>query len=244
MLDELIPNLWDLQMHGMFVLHVFHVAGTRMIESGIDGLSCGKMVGGIAKGMSMREFVPIYKSPIERSPSLKDWVTSWWPVEIGELTYMTPENWFDKNMDTGCFLWDLPPAAGGVAIEQLCTHIHGVPKSLHVVLVPWLCTWLFRKQLGKVVDLLLTVETNHTFWNKTMHEPLLLGLYLPLLPPLSRFAPQKLKHTQLVERVQSKLYSMQKEGHKVEWHHLRKLLFQAWKIPTMPHGMAQRLLCT
>ena len=26
-------------MQGVFILHVIHVAGTRMIESGIDGLS-------------------------------------------------------------------------------------------------------------------------------------------------------------------------------------------------------------
>ena len=53
MLDELVLCLWDLQMKGRFTLHVFHVAGTCMIASGIDGLSRGEMVRGVAKGMDM-----------------------------------------------------------------------------------------------------------------------------------------------------------------------------------------------
>ena len=74
---------------------------------------------------------------------------------------MIPEHWFDQCMKKGCFLWGIPQATGGVTIEQLCTHTHGVPDSLHVVLIPSrLCTSLFQKQLGKVVELLLTVESD------------------------------------------------------------------------------------
>ena len=147
-------------------------------------------------------------------------------------------------MTEGCSLWNIPPAAGGVAIEQLCTHTHGVPSSLHIILIPRLCISLFRKQMGKVVDLLFTVETNNIFWNKTMHKPLLLGIYLPLLPPLSRFAPWKLRHTRMVEQVQSQLHRMQKESDQMEWYHLRQLLLQAWAIPTLSDGMARELLCS
>jgi hypothetical protein len=38
-LNKLVFTLWDLQMRGNFTLHMYHVAGTRMIECGIDGLS-------------------------------------------------------------------------------------------------------------------------------------------------------------------------------------------------------------
>ena len=42
-------------MIGGLILHVIYIAGTQMIEAGIDGLSKGKNVGGMMRGMN-----PIY----------------------------------------------------------------------------------------------------------------------------------------------------------------------------------------
>ena len=156
-LDKLVLKLWELQMHGKFVLYVFHVAGTRMIESGIYALSRGEFVGGVARGQSMLDFVPIHLLAIERSPKVLDWVKSWWPNEIGDLELMTPSDWFDKALIPGSYLWDVPPAASHVAVEQLCTLTHGLNNNFHIFIVPRLCTSLFRKRLGKCIDLLLTV---------------------------------------------------------------------------------------
>ena len=36
-LDDLVFRLWDIQMNGDFTLFIYHVAGTRMIQSGVDG---------------------------------------------------------------------------------------------------------------------------------------------------------------------------------------------------------------
>ena len=46
LLFELVPRLHRVQMKGEFILHVVHIVGTRMIESGIDGLYRGNNLGG------------------------------------------------------------------------------------------------------------------------------------------------------------------------------------------------------
>ena len=244
LLDDLVFQLWNLQMRGNLRLHVYHVAGTRMIESGIDGLSRGDLTEGVSKGSSIMQFVPIHESPIARSPKVFDWVMSWWEPKWGELHLMSKEDWFDKVMSQGCFLWDVPPVAGEVAVEQLCTHVHGRPESLHIVLIPRLCTSLWRKQLGKCVDLVLPILAGQEFWSSAMHEPLILAIYLPLLPPLHRYQPWRLRNSRLVAGTQLALHGMQKAGHKVDWNRLRQLLLKAWQIPRMHGSLARNMLQT
>ena len=71
-LDELIFILWEVQMHNDFTLYMYHVAGTRMIECGIDGLSRGDKSEGIASGEAVLTFFPIHQSPDTRSSQLID----------------------------------------------------------------------------------------------------------------------------------------------------------------------------
>ena len=71
-------------------------------------------------------------------------------------------------------------------MEQLAEHIHEWPENTFIFLIPRLCTW--QKQLGKICDVILTIQPKHKFWDKSMHDLLLVGLYfLPLLPPLVKF---------------------------------------------------------
>jgi hypothetical protein len=181
-LNDLVFALWQMQMKGDFTLHVIHVSGTRMIASGIDGLSQGDKLEGVTRGNTMRDFIPIHLDPLSRSPSLKGWVESWWDQEYGVMTWMKPEDWFSQSMNNGNFVWSVPPIAGQTAIEQLCTHVHGRPHSMHIVLIPRLCTAYWRKQAGKVADLILTIQPGEEFWPEGMFEPLLILLYFPLLP--------------------------------------------------------------
>ena len=46
-------------MKGDFILHVVNIVGTRMIESGIDGISGGNKLGFMMRGVNPLEFVPI-----------------------------------------------------------------------------------------------------------------------------------------------------------------------------------------
>ena len=241
-LDDLVHVLWKLQMNGEFTLHVYHVAGTRMIASGIDGLSRGDKSEGIARGVSVLNFIPIHQSPIERSIKVLDWITSWWDNSLGELHRMTPEDWFGRVMEKGNFLWDVPPGGGEVAVEQLCAHTHGRPESHHIFLIPRLCTCHWRKQLLKVCDVVLTIQPKFPFWPSNMHEPLLVGIHFPLLPPISKFRPWKLKHTEFVEEFRSNLHRVQTTSEQVDWNILREFQLRARSIPSLPDGLARELL--
>jgi hypothetical protein len=75
---------------------VSHVSGSRMIAQGTDGVSRGLLTEGVTSGLDMLSFIPLHLSAIERSPSLKDWVSSW----LGEGTeFLTPEQWFSRGHD-------------------------------------------------------------------------------------------------------------------------------------------------
>ena len=242
-LNELVFELWKIQMNGDFILHVFHVAGTRMIASGIDGLSRGDKLEGVMKGTNILNFVPIHKFPFDRSDNLEDWIYSWWEEGYGPLELLEPEGWFTRSMTQGNYLWNVPPTAGASAVEQLCSHIHGRPDSTHIFVIPRLCTNSWRKQLQKACDVIFVIQPKFKFWGESMHEPLvLIGIYFPILPHDYRFRPWKLKRTELVESCKLTVHGMQRPGQPADWSILRKLLLQARTIPSMSPCMARKLL--
>ena len=75
-----------------------------------------------------------------------------------------------------------------------------------------------------------------------MHEPLLVGVYFPLLPPDFRFRPWRLKHTKFVEEFRLKVHGMQAAGGEMDWNILREFLLRARSIPSLPDGLARELL--
>ena len=244
-LDKLVFRLWQLQMQGNFTLFFYHVAGTRMIASGVDGLSRGDKTEGVAKGLSVLDFVPIHLNPLERSRNLKDWVHSWWDEAVcGELTWLSPEGWFDKVITPGNYVWNVAPGAGEAAVDQLCSHTHGRPESTHLFLIPRLCTGHWRKQLGKVCDVLLTIDPIHDFWSSDMHEPLIIGIYSPLLPPLYKYRPWRFKFTKHVELLERKVRCMQAARQQMDWNCLREFLSQTRTICSMPDDVAREMLQT
>ena len=241
-LDALVHELWRLQMGGDFTLNVYHVAGTRMISCGVDGLSRGDKSEGIATGMSVLKFIPIHLSAAERSPGVLDWIKDVWDVSLGTLHHMTNEDWFDKIMEPGNFLWMVAPGAGEAAVEQLCAHIHGRPESQHLFVIPRLCTCHWRKQLLKACDVVLTIQPKFEFWSTNMHEPLLVGVCFPLLPPESRYKPWKFKHTKFVDGFRTTLHGMQTTSQQVDWNILRQFLLRARSVYSLSDGLARELL--
>ena len=73
-LFDLVLRLKDLQMKFSAKIHLIHVAGSRMIEQGTDGISRGNLMEGVMTGKSMLSFVPIHLTAIERSKSLLRWI--------------------------------------------------------------------------------------------------------------------------------------------------------------------------
>jgi hypothetical protein len=243
-LNELVFRLWQLQMTHCFELFVYHIAGTRMIECGIDGLSRGDKLEGIASGTPMITYIPIHLSPIERSPLLKEWLKNmvWDSERLGPLIFLTPEDWYKDMSKEGNFVWDVPPAAGEFAMQQLGEHTHIRPEGMHLFIIPRLCTSHWRKQLLKCCDLVLTIQMNESFWPRQSHEPLLMGIYFPLLPPHFKYRPWKLKHTKFVEDFEHKMRMLQSTSNEVDWSILRKFLVRARSISTMSDGLARELL--
>ena len=56
-------------------IHFVHVAGTRMITQGADGLSRGNLTKGVMGGWNMGDFVPLHRGALERSNQLEGWIS-------------------------------------------------------------------------------------------------------------------------------------------------------------------------
>jgi hypothetical protein len=76
-LFDLVLRLRKIEMEGKLFIHLIHVSGTRMISSGVDGLSRGDHNAGVMAGESMLSFVPLSQNAAERSAAVLPWVRSW-----------------------------------------------------------------------------------------------------------------------------------------------------------------------
>jgi hypothetical protein len=139
-LFELVLRLRHMEMEGQLILHVIHVAGTRMIEEGADGGSRGDLTQGAMARRPILDYVPLHLSALNRCPQLKGWVRSWWNPDLGDLKTLTAEGWYDEAQNDGCFLWTPPPAAADVAGELLGEAKHKCPMCTHILLIPRLMT--------------------------------------------------------------------------------------------------------
>jgi len=216
-LFELILQLKQLELAHAFALHLIHVSGKRMIQQGTDGLSRGELLTGVMQGRDMLSFVPLHLSAQERSVAVSSWVQSWVSPALTMLP-LRPIDWFELghgvadwevNADglssplpvpsSSVLLWTPPPAAAAVAVEQLSFSRLKRPQLAHVFVVPRLITYLWRKQLFKLADLVFTLPVGfrEDVWPVTMYEPLIVGVLLPYLP----HSPWSRRHTPSVLEV-------------------------------------------
>jgi hypothetical protein len=184
-LQDMVTELRGLTLKGNFVLNIFHIAGTRMIQIGIDGLSRGEMQLG-ALASTPRSAAPLHVSPLERSPALVDWLHQWLGINS---KIAKPYDWFHAAQQAGSkdehrefWIWDLAPAAALYALEELGTarlKRHGVLQG--VVLVPALLQHEWRRRLIRVTDFYFTIPAGSIpEWPIEMFEPLTVAVYLPL----------------------------------------------------------------
>ena len=179
-LFELILELRKLSISGLFKLHVSHVSGSRMIASGIDGASRSDMGTGVFQGKDMLDFVPLHLTALERSPGLKNWISSWIPPDL-HTKFLEPEDWASPFEDRACLVWTPPPAAADYAVELLAEGIHKRATAYHVIIIPRLMTARWRKVLGRATDLLIHLPPKlEEVWGRAQHEPLTIALTFPL----------------------------------------------------------------
>ena len=207
-LFQLVLRLRLLDMTGHLRLHIIHVAGSRMINQGTDGLSRGDYTTGVMAGHDFLTFVPLHVPALTGHPPLLDWVRSW--TDSPDLAPLSYCDWFstghgleDVPRDPAgsweprlnsrtLFLWAPPPALASTALNELLLSRHKRTQLTHVFLCPRLFTHAWRRKLHKVADIVLELPAGlHPEWPSAMHEPLLIGLTLPFLS----FCPWELRNT-------------------------------------------------
>ena len=186
------------------IIHVIHIAGTRMKESGIDGLSRGDMFEGIMKGENPLRFIPLDTGAIARSQGrVLTWVNSWWndptekPYLGAALRLLEPTDWFELYDIAAPRLWSPPPAAMETVVELFNEDRLAHPEMSHVFVVPRLMTHLFRRSLGKDADLMFEAASGSWFWPLSMHEPLIVIIVLPLVHVPRHHGPWVLRSSEL-----------------------------------------------
>jgi hypothetical protein len=139
-LFDIMLELRHEQLRGNFVLHVVHLAGTRMMFEGTDALSRGEVHAQDLMDKDCHK-VPLDVGAIEREPKLKDWILSWADQSV---RFAEPVHWFEEATQQFDFsgasvtwVWDLPPAAAIHALEELGLGRNKRHESLRgIVLVP------------------------------------------------------------------------------------------------------------
>ena len=201
-LFELVLRIRKLEMKFKVKVHLCHVAGERTKAQGTDGLSRGNLNVGVMAGKSMLDFVPIHKTALKRSSRLETWLQSW----IGtKAEFLEPEQLFtqghDHNADRwetnldfedgckmefpairqGIMVWTPSPCTADVVVEELRKARHKCQISQDLFVVPRLMSPLWRKQLYKAADLVVTIPCGHESWPVDMFEPLTVAFVFPFL---------------------------------------------------------------
>ena len=200
------PKLLDLvvRLHALSLrcgtrIHVFHVAGTRMIAQGTDGVSRGYLGHGVMAGEAMSGFIPIHLGAHERSQGHKlvHWIQSWAGTESILLDEM---DWFQKGHDIEgwecrtdgfrepvlsgerrTYIWSPAPLAAEVALAEMRKARIKRQSSAHIFVCPRLCTSQWLRHLYKAADFVFEVPIGTTVWPAEMHEPLLIGVLFPFI---------------------------------------------------------------
>ena len=202
LLHNLISRLKRFQMSYGCRIILTHVAGTRMIAQGSDGLSRGNMSEGVMMGKSIQEFVPLHLSPVTRSPKLVNWIKSWTGLDrkdSAQLEVLSEEDWYFRGHDmclgeetnydgipvvtykSGVYLWHPAPAGALTALEQIRKARSKRVTSTHIFICPKLMEPEWRGQVYKSADVSTEVPAGEEFWGKEMHESLILAIYFPYL---------------------------------------------------------------
>jgi len=237
-LFELVLMLRRLEHNHSFILHVIHISGTRMIASGIDGLSRGDTTEGIMAGESMLSFVPLHLPANTRCPELITWIQQWYTPNA---ILLEPGDWFGKGHDGyQSFIWMPAPAAAEVALEQLCLARHKRATSTHLFVVPRLMTAYWRKQLGKLVDCMFYVPVGVPWWPETMFEPLTVAILLPIY----RSYPWSAKRSQFVGTLEGQLRGLWQSMPERSGDILLQFFNQASTLGSMSKGLVRKVLQT
>jgi hypothetical protein len=262
-LFNLVLRLHRLEMDFGLVLHLIHVAGTRMKDQGTDGLSRGDLLEGVMKGNEFLGYVPIHHSACTRSPVL----TTWLEEVFGggnPLEFLSPSDWFERGHDIAgwvqqsppgwsslspgfwypkleicCYVWEPPPAAAHFAVEELRKARLKRQSSTHIFVCPRLMAPSWRRQLSKVADVVFEIPAGSiSAWDAASHEPLVVGIVFPFLP----FRPWQLRGTSKFRTMGRQLCKVWKESEADGRDLLREFWVFSRSLPTLPENLVRKML--
>ena len=199
-LYDLVVRLYLLEMKFKCRIQLVHVAGTRMIDQGTDGLSRGSMFEGVMQGQSMLHHLPLHIGALDRCPALEAWIKEWAGSYGMTPEVLSPEDWFERGHDfigsgrtnvdgywipmykRGTMIWSPPPGVDRFAIEELRQARHKRQDSLHIFVCPRLMFDEWRRHMYKSADLIFEIPAGVSeIWPATMHETLIVCIYFPYL---------------------------------------------------------------
>ena len=256
-LHELVLRLRKVEMSYSVTLHLVHVAGTRMIAQGTYGLSRGCFLEGVARGEHMLSFVNLAQDALNRHPALLRFLQSWIEPVVGKFKMLSTEEWFQeghgiiggekdhngvwipKHAPNGkAYVWTPPPVIADVALEECMKAIHKRTDAYHIFLIPRLYSPLWLRMLYKVSDVVVKIPPGSRYWPSNLHEPLFMGISLPLLTR----SPWTLRGTPLLVGLERQLHQVLRSGEEDGRDLLRKLLRTPRQLASMSESMARKLL--
>ena len=255
LLHGLVLRLRKIEMDVGLRLHMAHVAGTRMIAQGTDGLSRGMMCKGVLAGRDMLDYVDIAKSACQQYPALVEYIRSW--TGIADLIPLCKEEWYveghgivgGKWDEHGIWIpshapngrtywWDPPPVIADIVLEEALKAKHKRTDAYHIFSIPRLFTPSWTRLFHKFADFVVKLPPGSTHWPACMHEPLFIGISLPFI----RYNPWSLRGTPLLMDMEGQLRQVLGAGEGDGRHLLCKLLRIPRRISSLSEDMARGVL--
>lgn len=257
-LHDLVLRLKKLELEAGFTLFVVHVAGTRMIAQGTDGLSRGVFLEGVMAGRDMLAFVPLAEGATMRQPKLIEYVQEWVGAALHtKANILKVEEWFQEGHGISggekgahgvwiprhapngrVYLWTPPPVIADVALEECMKAIHKRTDAFHIFLIPRLFSPAWLRLFYKFADFMFVIPVGSPLWPHNMHEPLFVGISLPFI----RCRPWSLRGTPLLVELAGRLREVFKSGEGDGRNILCQLLRIPGRLGSMSDDMARQVL--
>ena len=125
-----------------------------------------------------------------------------------------------------------------VALEECLKAVHKRTDTYHIFVIPRLFTSRWMRLLYKLCDFVFHVQPGSRQWPSDMHEPLFIGISLPLL---NRY-PWTLRGTQLLVELEGQLCKVQGWGKGDRRDLLQHFLQTPGKLARVSNGVARQVL--
>jgi hypothetical protein len=156
LLHKLVLKLRKMEFDFNFTLYVVHVAGTRMIAQGTDGLLQGVLLEDVLVGYSMLSFIDIARGALDCQPGLVHYlhdcvnralnlrmiileIGDWFDRGHGILGGFKDQHgvWIPNHAENGrVYLWTPPLVIADIVLEECMKATHKRSDAFHIFLIP------------------------------------------------------------------------------------------------------------